>query len=200
MIDLPVTSARAHILRVAEATLTTAQLRVFVLHWFDGRSIADIARTYECSRPAVYQSLWGQRKAVTGAPVGGAVKKLHNALQQQGGLMSKLGIALDNDPELKTLIAELKKPDDPPPTEATTDIVGWYRGCRSEDFASLAVLHVCAALADAQGKLSMQTLTAEVPMHIAQQAVRVLRLRGWVASDGINIRVLKRPNDKEVQA
>lgn len=184
---------RAQVLRVAGEALTTVQFRVFVLYWFSGWTEQSIADHYGCSQAAVHFALWGQKKSKDSQPVGGAVRRIKAALEAAGGgAMSKLGKAIEEDPELTEVLNNLKnEPKAKTPPAHTT--LGWYRNARHEHVASLAVLHLMAQLADAKRSLTITTLAAEVPRMTMSVALSQLRVLGFIATDGVSITILKTP-------
>lgn len=106
--------------------------------------------------------------------------------------MSKLGKAIEEDPELTEVLNNLKnEPKAKTPPAHTT--LGWYRNARHEHVASLAVLHLMAQLADAKRSLTITTLAAEVPRMTMSVALSQLRVLGFIATDGVSITILKTP-------
>jgi predicted DNA-binding protein YlxM (UPF0122 family) len=166
-----VNELRPAIIAIAERVLTTKQLRIFVEHFFVGRSLAEIGVELDVSRQAVRTALNGQRGV--------------------GGIMKRMGAAMADDKDFQDTINELKKPARK--KAKGSDVVGWYRGCRGEDFVALAVLHYANALADAKSTVSVGSLYEHMPKAIVNQAVTLLRIRGWIATDGITVAILKTP-------
>lgn len=189
---------RAEVLRVAATSLSTAQFRCFVLYWFAGWTEQAIASHYGCTQPAVHAALWGQKKGRE-STTGGAVRRIQAALVAAGGgAMSKLGRAIEEDEQLTEVLNTLK--NEPKPAATSLSSLGWYRGVRHEHFPALAVLLQMTQLADAKGQLHVNAIAAEVPRATLSMSMAVLRALGFIATDGVNIRIIKTPTATEPAA
>jgi hypothetical protein len=172
-IDVDLADVRHVIIAVAERVLTQRQLEIFVLHVFAGQSVGEIARCLNVTQPTVSIALNGQPN-------------------RSPGIIKKMGDAVKEDPAFQETIRALKEP--PPEKKAKGgEVVGWYRGARPDDFSALAVLHYASALADKTRRLSMTSLQRDIPPRVVSEAIPRLRVQGWIATDGIDITILKTP-------
>lgn len=169
---------RPAIIGIAERVLTPKQLRIFVLHFFAGWSQTRIADEFGVSQAAVAVAINGQR--------------------DMGGILRKMGFHLKDDKEFQDTLNELKKPAAKKQAKGA-DVVGWFRGCPPRDFEALSVLHYAWAMSDAKGTVSVGTLYEHLPRHAVNQALAILRLRGWIRSDGVTIVILKTPMTEKEQ-
>lgn len=183
--------------------LTPTQARVFLLHCIEGWSEERIAEAYGCSQSNVHQALWGQGK--TTAPIPSADSKFSRLdlaferarsqpASKGSGAVQKLSAELSSDPTIQALMEELRSP------LATTnlgkrDFSGWFASAkyRNDFFAPLAMLIVVDAMADAKGTVSYAALSREVPPWIVNQTVNMLKVMGYVTTDGITVRIQKLP-------
>jgi len=185
---------RALVLRVAGEALTTAQFRCLVLHFFAGWSEGDIARHYDCAQPSVHEAIWGQRKSAGGPKIGGAIGRIRSALASaEGGAVSKLGKAIETDPELAGILNALKEAPQMQAAPTRPTPLGWFRNARVHDVDALAVLLVMSHLADKAGRLHINQLVEEVPRSTLGTALSKLRVLGFVQTDGVSITIIKTP-------
>lgn len=171
--------ARPHLLRVAAATLTDQQLAVFT-RWVGGASVTGIGRELGISQQVVSKHLHGNGQAQDGSARGGALKKMKAALEAD---------------ELYRASLEASKAH-------ATDVDGmhvvreWFKPIRPNTlthFVPFVVLLVIVAIADARRRTTFSALHAHILPTIVTNAMPVLKLRGYVRTDGVTIEVLKTP-------
>jgi len=171
--DLDLDDLRPVIIDVAERVLTQRQLEVFVLHFFAGQSVGEVAHALTITKQVVSETINGREGRTP-------------------GILKRMGDALKKDTAFQETVKRLK---DPPPEKKAKgqDVVGWYKGARPLDFVPLAVLHYANALADKDRRLSVGMLQQHIPPVVVSQALPHLRITGFIRTDGIDIVILKTP-------
>lgn len=170
----------------AERVLTPRQFRVFVGHVVFGLSQNDVARALGVGRNTIHYAVHGQRRAADD--------------DTRGGLMKKLIETLKDD---AAFAAEVEKLKQQAATQPLRSSINWYRGIAAHHFQALAVLMIADELAT--GRKNREVMVAELyeqaPRMVVQQALGVLRVLGFVMTDGRTVRILRTPAQlKEVTA
>lgn len=173
---LDISDLRPVIIGVAESTLTTRQLEIFVLHLYAGLSASEVGRRLGITQQAVSEAI--------------------NGGVRSPGIIKKVGNALKHDEDFQRTLSELREPALAKKAKGG-DVVGWYRGSRADDFVSLAVLHYANALADKDRRLTVDMLQSHLPPLICTHALTRLRVTGRIMTDGIDITILSTPTIEE---
>lgn len=176
---------RPLLVAAAERSLTPHQFRVFVGHVVFGLAQVEVARALGLSQQAVNEAVSG--------------KRTHKGTHK-GGLMKKLIETLKDD---AAFAAEVEKLKQQVATQPLRSSINWYRGIAAHHFQALAVLMIADELAT--GRAHREVMVAELydqaPRMVVQQALGVLRVLGFVMTDGRTVRILRTPAQlKEVTA
>ena len=164
---------RRRIVHVAAVVLRRKTAQDAFGLWLEGNTVSQIANAQERSPEAVHRTLFG----VPSRGLAGAVAQVREALHQD-----------------EVFLAMAKK-------EATHDQLGrnalatWFVGAPPDRFVEMAALLVFAALADAEGNLTVQDAYHAMAPAIVTHALPRLRWGGWIQTDGIRIRVLRTPGE-----
>lgn len=175
--------ARPHMLRVAASVLTDVQLAVFV-RWVGGIGVTAIGRELGLTHQVVSKHLFGNGETSNGAPRGGAVKKMKLRL-------------LDDDAYIDELVCARAERHDP---DAMHIVREWWAGLRPSHlthFVPLTVLLLILSLVDAKRTTTFATLHTKMLPSIVTNAIPVLKLKGYIETDGITIKVKRTPLDPE---
>lgn len=162
---------RRRILHIAETVLRRKTSQETFALWIEGMTTAAIANAQSRSPEAVHRTLWG----VPSRGLAGAV--------------AQVGEALRND-EVFTAMVKKEAPADPIGRHA---IATWCAGAPPDRFVEMAALLIFKALADADGNLTVSDAYGAMHPSIVTHALPRLRWGGWIATNGITIRVLKIP-------
>lgn len=172
--DYPVDSAEAHkrIIHVANVSLRRQTQREAFEQWMLGLTTTQIAKALERDTESVHRTLYGSPSR----KLKGVVEMVKEALQQD-----------------ETFTAMAKKKPEPLDPLGRHAIATWCAGAPPDRFVEMAALLVFAALADAEGWLTVQDAYAAMAPQIVTHSLPRLRWGGYIHTDGIRVRVLKTP-------
>lgn len=179
--DLDMAELRPVILDVAERVLTQRQVEIFVLHFFAGQSVIEVAHAIGIKHQVASEAINGREG-------------------RHPGILKRMGDALKDDTTFQQALADMKNP----PTKKSakgSDFIGWFKKMPPNQFQSMSVLLYANALADNSHRVSVGTLCEHMPPAIVNAALQPLRVMGYIMTDGITVSILKTPlEQKEVAA
>jgi hypothetical protein len=166
--------ANRRILHVAMASLSRQTQREAFRLWLRGYTTTEAANALERDTESVHRTLYGSPS-----------RKLK-------GVIEMVKEALEQDETFKAMV---KKPPDPPDPLGRHAIATWFAGAPPDRFVEMAAHLVFAALADAEGNLTVSDAYGAMSPHIVSHSLPRLRWGGYVHTDGIRIKVLKTPGN-----
>lgn len=173
--DVDLAELRPAIIDVAERVLTQRQLEIFVLHFFEGQTVNEIAHCLGVKHPVISEAINGRDG-------------------RHPGILKRMGEALKQDTQFQKSMADAKNPQKH--NAKGSDFVGWFRKVRPHEphmFIHLAVLLYASAIADESRRTSIGTLCEHMPAAIVNASITPLRLMGYIMTDGIIVTILKTP-------
>jgi hypothetical protein len=109
------------------------------------------------------------------------------------GVVEMVKEALEQD---ETFKAMAKKPVETPDPIGRHALATWFAGAPPDRFVEMAAHLVFAALADAEGNLTVSDAYGAMPPQVVTHSLPRLRWGGYIHTDGIRIKVLKTPGAK----
>ena len=174
-ISVPADSAevRVRIVHIAQSVLRRkTQKQAFAL-WLNGLTTTQIAKEVGRAVPEVHKTLFG----VPGrTDFKGAVETVKQAIE--------------SDEVFKAMASKPEKSD----ILSRGELAYWFRGVPADRFIEMAALISLTALADSDGWLSVSDAYGAMSPSVVTHALPRLRFGGYLLTDGIRIRILKREN------
>lgn len=175
--ECAVDTAEAHrrILHVAKASLRRQTQREAFELWMRGYTTTECANALERDTESVHRTLYGSPSR----KLKGVVEMVKEALEQD-----------------ETFKAMAKKPVETPDPIGRHALATWFAGAPPDRFVEMAAHLVFAALADAEGNLTVSDAYGAMPPQVVTHSLPRLRWGGYIHTDGIRIKVLKTPGAK----
>ena len=175
--ECPIDTAEANrrILHVAMASLSRQTQREAFKLWLRGYTTTEAANALERDTESVHRTLYGSPS-----------RKLR-------GVIEMVKKALSQDETFKAMV---KKPQEPADPIGRHSLATWFTGAPPDRFVEMAAHLVFAALADAEGNLTVSDAYGAMPAQVVTHALPRLRWGGYIQTDGIRIKVLKTPGEK----
>jgi hypothetical protein len=164
--------ANRRILHVAMASLRRQTQREAFQMWLRGYTTTQTANALERDTESVHRTLYGSPSR----KLKGVVEMVKEALEQD-----------------ETFKAMVKKPADPPDPLGRHALATWFAGAPPDRFVEMAAHLVFAAVADADGNLTVSDAYAAMPPQVVTHSLPRLRWGGYIQTDGIRIKILKTP-------
>ena len=165
----------SYIVAAASHILSDTQLPIFAA-WLQGADGPTIARSVGKSAATVHVTLHGRAATSKGKEQLGAVQKVAASLKANDVFRSKV-----------------KQIEAPQPTTLTDQARTWFAGVPPDRFVELAALLVFWSLADAKESLSLNDAYKALPPSVVTHALTRLRYAGFVQTDGVTIKCLRKP-------
>ena len=166
--------ANRRILHVAMASLRRQTQREAFQMWLRGYTTTQTANALERDTESVHRTLYGSPSR----KLKGVVEMVKEALEQD-----------------ETFKAMVKKPADPPDPLGRHALATWFAGAPPDRFVEMAAHLVFAAVADADGNLTVSDAYAAMPPQVVTHSLPRLRWGGYIQTDGIRIKILKTPGE-----
>lgn len=173
---------RGRIIAAAARVLTAGQLQLLTLY-LSGKSPTDIAKLTGRSQPTVSIMLHGRRGP-----------------RAQRGILGRVADELSRDEEFLAMVKRIRSSST---SSGRPDVARWYAGIpagRTDHFIARAALLSLVAVADAKKRrLTIDDAYEILPRPVVSLSLPILRVGGWIRTDGRTIEILRTPVEPPVE-